>query len=235
MWNILKKIGAFLGPWLVVAIVVAIVIMGIGALKTCNKPIKGNEAADYFKKPGFKTDTITIHDTIRIFPPAPPSIQLPPKVVYIYEPGKFLPPIHDTTYRDTGKGYEEKTRGYDRLVYGEINKDTVRLDLFSPQDSSMQSKVYPVDFLRYRYVILNNQLRISDAYKIPSEKQVFKFFTYNGTYIMETHDFLKQTDNIGLRTGINLWKIRVAGFGSIPIRGDNKKVGAGVAVGFRLF
>lgn len=232
---VLKWIWEKLGPWLVFALVIAIIVMGIGAMKSCNKPSKGNTKADYFKKPGFKPDTIRIHDTVRLFQVGLPGITLPPKIVYKYDSGKYRPPIHDTTYIKSGSTLFTQTNNYDRLVYGMFNKDTIIMDLYVVKDNAVETKVYPVDFTRYRYQFENNQMNITELTKIPTIPLKLPWFQYTGTYIMETHDFLKQTDNIGFRSGINIWRIRLAAFGSIPIVGQNKQVGAGVAVGYRLF
>lgn len=236
----------------------------LGYLFWHQKPIATTTTGDYYKQQGFKTDTvkfggITI-DTIYLPKKAYP-IPLPPKQVIIYKDYRL--PLQTTTLKDsTTRAWLDTTQyrgflfdttnykglinkypqtlvkysGYDRLIYGEIGKDTIRLDL-QKDDNTPYTVVYLSDFSKYKYQISNNSMRISEL-KTSSLLNVApntNLFRYNGTYIFSGYQRSDKTVQIGAESGINIGKIRTTGYISLPINLGTVSPNYGIKVGYKLF
>lgn len=223
--------------WITVLAIIAAFTCGILVEhKLAPKP-KINTEADYYKNPKFKPDTV--HDTIDRAIPYPTYV--PPKIVYL--PGKdYKVPIGDTVFKyitlnDNTIQLPDSTiyKGYDRLIYGEIKKDTLRLDLQSGNNPPY-SRVYLTDYSRNDYQIINNSIRTKEKLTPSYDMQpkLESRIKYTGTYLNFSHEFTKPQNNIGTTMGLNIYNIRVVGFGSIPLS-KNPQFTYGVRVGYKLF
>lgn len=230
--------------WLTVLALIAGITIGVLVTHYfLTRPGPQTTQGDYIKDPKFKTDTVYlpgtyIHDSI------PYAIHVKPKVVVEYQPTTLLPKAKPLSWLTIGKANQylnpiltvkSDSSGY-RIIYGELSKDTIRLDF--QQDNQTPHTEYVIsDYSKYKYQILNNSIFAKEIPTTNTQGNIKKesIFRYDGTYLLSGYEMSEKHVSIEAQTGFNLGRLRVNGFVGVPLNQPKTNPGYGFKVGYKIF
>jgi hypothetical protein len=238
---------------LITAIIVSALFIGayIAYDVFVRNPREAKENA-YWRDKSFKPDTTIIEkftNTVR------GNEAVPPATVNYYSTtddsknarilqllDSALKVIDTLTKRDftIKKEYITQYPTSNKLIRGKFTKDSLQLDLLGI-DGKLKTEYYPADYSHFDYYYQNNSLRASE--RITRTTQIKSkrapIFRYDGMYINYEQGLINPSKTAEAIMGVDLWKLRISGFGRYNIQNQDpaqkNKANAGFKLGVKLF